>query len=145
MQHIILLLFLTILMTNCNNGNSTREKELALKERELFIKEETLKQQELNRKEPATSTKKPRKLRYLYFANGGLIGYFDEGTVTVCPGCELLQDNIKGVYQTRVIKKYTLQSDGSLLADDHERKYPGKGSNGFTEGWAMVDYKCWLK
>lgn len=88
-------------------------------------------------------TKEGRKLRYLFFANGGLIGYFDDSTVVGCPRCDLLDVNIESMYSAVPFKTYTVRDDGSLLVENSYVEYPREaGENEFAE-WAMIDYK-WI-
>ena len=86
------------------------------------------------------SYKKNRKLRYLFYANGGLIGYYDDGTVTGCQKCILTKVNIDAMNLVKPFKTYVVKLDGSLLTDDKDVQHPNIND---TSEWAMVDYK-WL-
>lgn len=78
-----------------------------------------------------------RKLRYLFYANGGLRGYFDDGTITACPRCDLLKDNVNDLYSEKPFETYTVE-DGFLLIDGEAKEYPDT-----AQDWAMIDYK-WI-
>jgi len=88
-------------------------------------------------------TKEGRKLRYLFFANGGLIGYFDDGTVTGCPRCDLLDVNVDNMYNRRPHRTYIVQEDGSLLIDNRDIEYPREAGEDELAEWAMIDY-IWI-
>jgi hypothetical protein len=145
------ILFIVTLFS-CDNKNSLKEKELELKEKELNIREKELAQKQEEKKKNISSpeqkktiqqtqpeNKKTRKLRYLYFANGGLVGYFDDGTISGCPRCDFASQNVKALYTIKPHMKYTIEK-GYLLVDGSQREYP-KGNPSVGEGWAMIDYK----
>lgn len=87
--------------------------------------------------------KQERKLRYLAYSNGGLVGYFDDGTVAGCPRCDLLKENVEALYTTKPFDTYTLEKDGHLKRAEGDNLLPqaGKGDSPYT--WAMIDYK-WI-
>ena len=72
---VVLLMFLVLIFSCKNKKNSKKVVEVIPFEEEI-------------------ETKKNRQLQSLYFANGGLIGYFDDGTIVGCPRCDLLDENI---------------------------------------------------
>jgi hypothetical protein len=74
-----------------------------------------------------------RKLAYLYVANGGLIGYFNDGTVVGCPTCDLCRNNISSLYKMKVIKHWNLHKP------DHFTSYHQ------DNGWVLVNYKWHAK
>ena len=85
----------------------------------------------------------PKKLRYLFYANGGLIGYFDDGTIVGCPSCDLIDENVKMLYSMKPTGKYSVNQDGSLLVGEKEMEYPQKQQEANLTEWAMIDYK-WI-
>ncbi|MBK8586838.1 MAG: hypothetical protein IPN88_15995 [Bacteroidetes bacterium] len=50
-------------------------------------------------------------LKYLFYSNGGLRGYFDDGTITGCPKCDLTQENLNSLYSSQVIGTYVIEGD----------------------------------
>ncbi len=73
-----------------------------------------------------------RKLRYLSATNGGLIGYFSDGTIASCPRCDLIKSNVENLSSASVTGTYD-PTKMSKTMDYH------------TESdWAMWDYK-WIK
>ncbi len=89
--------------------------------------------------------KQERKLRYLASANGGLVGYFSDGTVTGCPRCDLLKENVDALYSGKPFDTYTVEKDGHLKTGSGEDLLPqtDKGNSPYT--WAMIDYKWTVK
>jgi hypothetical protein len=82
-----------------------------------------------------------RKLRYVMATNGGLLGFYNDGTVAECPRCDLLKSNIAVMAKQKTKRKYQSSKD-HLIIDGDERLdiyIDGKVS----PDWAMVDYK-WL-
>ncbi|RYE51684.1 MAG: hypothetical protein EOP48_17885 [Sphingobacteriales bacterium] len=150
MKNYLLLTSLFILtLQSCKNENNDhalalKSKELELKERELNLKEKELEQSKKNESQSATSKKSLKKeLRYVYYANGGLIAYFNDGTVTGCPRCDLMRSNLAAMFNDKPHATYTVQKDGSLLVNGTDRMYPSaNASNG--DHWALIDYK-WIE
>jgi hypothetical protein len=88
-------------------------------------------------------SKNGKKLRYLFYSNGGLTGYFDDGTIANCPRCDLLKENIKILYSLPPFLTYTVEN-GFLLVNGNRKEYP-KGGEGLSEGWALIDYEWLIK
>lgn len=87
-----------------------------------------------------TSSKKKRNLRYVFYANGGLLGYFNDGTVAGCPRCEFDKENLEVLFKTKPSKKYKVRPDGSLLVDGVAVEHPSKKVNQAGEHWPLIDY-----
>ncbi len=77
-------------------------------------------------------------LKYLFYSNGGLRGYFDDGTITGCPKCDLTQENLNSLYSSQVIGTYVIEGD-ALVSSEGEREYPDT-----IQDWAMIDFR-WIK
>ena len=127
---------------SCNGDQSLKEKELELKERDLNLRERELDSRQ-KRTEVSTKTvkKERRRLRYLYYANGGLIGFFNDGSVAGCPRCDLMRENVKALYSIDPHAKYTV-SGNEILFDGDVMSLLEK--NGAGSGWAMKDYKWFV-
>ena len=86
------------------------------------------------------------KLQYLYYSNGGLIGFFDDGTVAGCPRCELLPENVDYLLTADPYTTY-LKIDGCLIINASESfcpEYPDPTcSDCKPDVWAVIDFK-WL-
>ena len=74
----------------------------------------------------------------MFYANGGLRGYFSDGTITSCARCDLTQENVKALYFNQIIARYNIEGD-SLVLDDGEKEYPDS-----IQDWAMIDFN-WIK
>lgn len=85
--------------------------------------------------------KKERKLRYLFVANGGTIGYFDDGTVTGCARCEI---GVEELSELEPYGTYIVEEGGTLLVDGEYREYPHVAREGEWQDWKMIDYK-WIE
>jgi hypothetical protein len=153
-----ILLFVTFpLIFNCcdtNNSSTTKElelkkKELELKEKEIFLLQRQLdKINEEQRKKAAQKSELfnsgIKELRFLYHSNGGIIGYFDDGTVANCVRCDFIRSNILTLFNEKPIGSYEILSDGSLLIkgvhgnNNSERLFPNYEDDA---GWALIDYK----
>lgn len=141
MKKILLLSLVCVAFYGCDN--SLKEKELALKERELNLREKELElklkeENKTNATSKKVAKKETRRLRYLYFANGGLVGYFNDGTIAGCPRCDLAKVNIEYLYSAESHAKYTIKN-GCLLIDDEREECPKMPTN-TSDGWAMIDY-----
>lgn len=149
----LLILVLPLLCISCSDEkHANSKKELELKERELQLQERELDQKEkevaatFEQKavQSAASPKRSKELRYLFFANGGIIGYFDDGTVAGCPRCDFCRSNIIPMFDKAPHATYTVEADGSLLIDGKDRETPVfNAADG--DGWALIDYKWHIK
>lgn len=74
-----------------------------------------------------------RKLAYLYVANGGLIGYFNDGTVVGCPKCDFCRNNTSSFYKMKVIKHWNLHKPDNFISYHQDN------------GWVLVNYKWYAK
>ncbi|GEM_PF-1424888 len=144
---LIACLFASVFAISCNDSKPNpkelelKQKELELKEREISLREqetnETRKNSTQADKQSATGGNK-RELRYFYYANGGLRGFFNDGTIVGCARCEFCRSNILQMFNDTPIGTYEVQSDGSLLVNKSEREFPDYQSD---KGWVLIDYK----
>lgn len=65
-----------------------------------------------------------RRLSYLFFSNGGLVGYLNDGTVVGCPICDPNAGNAEAMLKNPAMGTYRLQGDGGLKVDGRETVYP---------------------
>jgi len=149
---LLVIIVLSFPFSGCSNENAaTKTKELELKEKELQLRERELsfkEQQSLSTSQQPQiqeqKSKRSRELRYLFFANGGIVGYFDDGTITGCPRCDFCKSNILGMFNKEPHGTYIVQTDGSLLINGTDKEVPTY-SNADVDGWALIDYKWFIK
>lgn len=89
-----------------------------------------------------------RKLKYLYYANGGLLGFFDDGTVSGCPRCDLCRENINALKKKAPHEQYEVSGDMIIMGDtsgDPNAAMDAAGlklhHNEETSEWAIIDFK----
>jgi hypothetical protein len=93
----------------------------------------------------AQTRKNPRKeLRYLFFANGGLVAYFDDGSVVGCPRCDFSRSNIWSLWDAKPHARYQVLRDGRLLVNGTSKESPIY-RRGDPDGWALINYKWYIK
>lgn len=73
--------------------------------------------------DPSINAQK-RRLNYLFFANGGLIGYLNDGTIVGCPRCDPNAGNVESMLKKPSMGTYRVQKDGGLKVDGKETVYP---------------------
>lgn len=138
MRQVSILFFIVIFIVifiGCNNiSNETKEKELELKKKELEIKEkefnfEITKHNQSTKKVTQNNSQKSEKkeLVYLYTANGGMVGYFNDGSVVGCPRCDFCKSNILSMFKEKPMSSWDLKQP-----DDYD---PNDNS------WVLVNYE----
>jgi len=138
-----IILFVLSCGSSNQNSEAIKQKELELKERELNLREREIQAMETNKKSQPNKSqeankKAKRELRYLYYANGGIVGYFDDGTVTGCPRCDFSKSNILAMFKAKPHATYTVERDGSLMLSNGTREIPNANDD---RGWALIDFK----
>ena len=151
--NLAILFLISFMIFSCENNNTIKLKELELKQKELELKEREIKLNEVKFKEnrdsnfEAKQTQKVAKpinkkeLRYLYHANGGMLLYFNDGTIVGCPRCDFIKSNIVASFSAEPDGTYTVEEDGSLLINNNDKEFPNYNED---NGWALIDYK-WNK
>jgi hypothetical protein len=167
MTRLLLLTVFIFTLFSCNNKQSQQPEELLPEAKELQLKEKELpteksdtsqsvfdqQVEEINTEIPPIVTKntkksKDRKLRFLHYSNVDLRAYFDDGTVITCPRCAFTKENVESIQSNlsnEPIQTYELKDDGSLLIDGWKHEYPYVNRNETYEGWAMINYKWFVK
>ncbi|MBN8586212.1 MAG: hypothetical protein J0M37_14070 [Ignavibacteria bacterium] len=132
-------------LSKCTKDDSLKERELNLKEKELNIREKELVEKEnttdkveRDNKSSKEENQNKRKLQYLFSSNGGLVGYFNDGTVVGCPRCDLTRENVKNLYKLKSNGSFTVNIDGTLNVKGSSKVDPKS-----EDGWVMINYK-WL-
>ncbi|MBQ4912830.1 hypothetical protein J8L85_00175 [Maribacter sp. MMG018] len=119
----VVLLILLILTLSCkDNKNSKKVEEKKTIEEKIEIKES-------------------RQLQFLYFANGGLIGYFDDGTIVGCPRCDLIDENIELIKSRKPHSRFKV-IDKILISEQGDSVPINSMKN---NEWAIINYKSTLR
>ena len=101
----------------------------------------------LSKNKEANIYKSKKRLRYLFYSNGGLIGYFSDGSITGCPRCDPDLENISSMYSSQTTgRTYTVSDKGELLVDwgfggDEEVIKPMEVDEYGIRAWGIIDYK----
>lgn len=125
----------------CKEDEALKKKELELKQKELELKERELNQKdslEKNTKDKQTIKTEKRQLRYVFYSNGGIVGYFNDGGIVGCPRCDLIKENIQALYKGKPHDSYTVH-DGVIYSNKEGKLKPTNKE----DGWAMINYE-WL-
>lgn len=83
-----------------------------------------------------------KQLRFLYFSNGGMIGYFDDGTLVGCPKCDFCKTNIESMFSLKVMGNYEILKNGILLVDGSKKILPNQKKD---KGWVLINYHWFEK
>lgn len=134
--------FLILLtLTSCSNSEENKVKELELKQKELELKEReiSLKEKNFNKERKVTTqqleqttNKTKKELVYLYTSNGGMVGYFSDGSVVGCPRCDFCKSNVLAMFKEKPMGSWDLVKPDDFVS--YEEDY----------GWVLIDYK-WNK
>ena len=91
-------------------------------------------------KKKVSQAPKVRRLRYLFFANGGMVGYYSDGTVVGCPRCDFNASNVKAMLHEKPYARYTIEPGGVLVIKSNQKETPAP-----ENGWALINYKWYIK
>ncbi len=84
-------------------------------------------------KSPKKSTykavKQKKELVYLYTANGGMVGYFSDGSVGGCPRCNFCRSNILAMFKEKPWRKWDLKKPDDFVSYEEDN------------GWVLINYK----
>lgn len=131
-----------ILLFSCGNEPNKElellKEQIAKQEQKITALEDALAEDAKVSQQNEIAVK--RELRYLFYANGGMAGYFDDGSVVGCPKCDFISSNILTMFDGESIGEYTVQNDGSLLLSDGEVLIPTISENSF-DNWPLIDYE----
>ena len=84
----------------------------------------------------------------MYYSKQGLRAYYNDGSVIDCPRCELTQENVLSIQnntEEKGVQTYVIEKDGNLLVDGWKHEYPVVNKKENFEGWAMINYKWYVK
>lgn len=132
----ILFLSITILLTSCTQKNKSNSENTSSK-LDTITNDNNYKNNTVDTDTITTKTIQERNLRFLFFANGGLIGYFNDGTITGCPRCDLTSENITALYNKEPHSKFKVEK-GYLISELNDSIF----INSMTKReWAIIEYE----
>lgn len=171
MKRILLCASIAFLFLSSCQTFSTGEKELESKQKQLELKEKESAQKEAdfnraiaetptniipankiqaspkhgseNSNSSANTKKHEKKLRYLFAANGGLVGYFSDSSVVGCPRCDLSKENVDSLSKTKPHATYTAKKDYLLVGGKEKIEIYADGE--VSPDWAILNYKKLIK
>jgi len=86
------------------------------------------------------------KLIHIFYSNGGILAFYNDGTVTGCPQCDLDENNIELLKSKESFATYTVNDKSIWIkyknGDKSEMKFYVEGE--ISDDWAMKDGE-WLK
>lgn len=137
MRYIYLLSLLIFVSFVCCNHRNVKHGN----ENPLVVNDSVIDIVDIEEEPDTIPIKEGRKIRYLFMANGGIIAYFDDGTVVGCPRCEL---DVEALYNLKPHSTYIVEEDGILLVGGQRREIPFIARKGEWQDWIMIDYK-WIE
>jgi hypothetical protein len=156
MKRLLIIIALSLTLFSCNNKSKEQQpqgQELPTEKADTTQYNSDIKAADVDPQIPPIVTKnteksKDRKLRFLHYSNVDLRAYFDDGTIITCPRCELTKENVETIQSNlsdEPVQTYELKDDGSLLIDGWKHEYPYVNRKETYEGWAMINYKWFVK
>jgi hypothetical protein len=73
-------------------------------------------------------SKQKKKLVYLYTSNGGMVGYYSDGSVVGCPRCEFLESNLLRMLKEKPTGKWNLKKPNDFISYEEDN------------GWVLINY-----
>ena len=84
---------------------------------------------------------KENKIRFLWFSNGGLIGYYENGDVKICTKCDPIKSNILRLNNSEKFDTYTYTYKDSCILTSKEINCINFSTLDKNPFWLIVDYK----
>ncbi|MBY7305843.1 hypothetical protein HV284_10515 [Escherichia marmotae] len=82
------------------------------------------------------------KLQYLFVANGGLVGFYEDGNVRGCVQCEPMKENLLTMSTESPISHWKRNADVITTTDAEGSSDLQLYDNGkITDDWWIFDYK----
>ena len=80
-------------------------------------------------KSNSKNVKNKKELVYLFTANGGMVGYFSDGTVVGCPRCDFCRSNILAMFKEKPMGTWDLKKPEDFISYEADK------------GWVLINYK----
>ena len=82
------------------------------------------------KKSTSKNIKQKKELVYLYAGNGGMVGYFSDGSVVGCPKCDFCKSSILAMFKEKPRSgKWNLKKPDDFVSYEEDK------------GWVLVNYK----
>jgi hypothetical protein len=95
----------------------------------ITVNAQTKSYKKITKKSIYKDNKQNKELVYLFTANGGVVGYFSDGSVVGCPRCDFCRTNILVMFKEKPMGKWDLKKPLGFVSDE--------GDN----GWVLINYK----
>jgi hypothetical protein len=99
----------------------------------ITLNAQTKSQKEILNKTNAIINKQKRQLVYLYASNGGIMGYYNDGTVVGCPRCEFTKSTLVDMAKQKPMGKWNLKKPDDFVSYEEDN------------GWVLINYQWKLK
>ena len=83
----------------------------------------------ITNKSLATNIIQKKELVYLFTSNGGMVGYYSDGTVVACPRCDFSKSNILAMCKKKPMGKWNLKKPDDFISYEEDN------------GWVLINYK----
>lgn len=131
----ILFLSISLFLINCTQENKSTTKNTSSKV-DPILSDHIYKNKSVDTTAIHAITQE-RNLRFLFFANGGLIGYFSDGTIAGCPRCDLIKENITALHNKEPHSKFKVEN-GFLISESNDSILINSMTN---REWAIIEYE----
>jgi hypothetical protein len=95
----------------------------------ININAQTKSNKKVTQKSIGKGSIKKKELAYLYTANGGMVGYFSDGSVVGCPRCDFCRSNILAMFKEKPMRKWDLKKPDDFVSYEEDN------------GWVLINYK----
>lgn len=92
-------------------------------------------------KENSISYSPDRKLKYLYAAEGHLMGFFDDGTVSQCEQCEFCPETVDALKTTPPALLYEIEGDVMTVYENKDAMDALGIPMEDNEHWIIINFK----
>tara|TARA_R110002072_G_scaffold282761_1_gene445843 strand:- start:68318 stop:68695 length:378 start_codon:yes stop_codon:yes gene_type:complete len=99
--------------------------------------------QEQNYEELSSDRSNFPTLRFLWASNGGLIGYYSDGSIRGCSKCDLLLENLERMKNSNSKGNYLFEN-GCIIEENQEPLCIDPKVDKTHPFWIVVNYK-WLR
>ncbi|MFV0305941.1 MAG: hypothetical protein ACK5IC_10730 [Moheibacter sp.] len=132
----ILFLSIALLLISCAQNNKSNNENINSKG-DTILNDSIYKDNPVDTNSITNQETQERNLRFLFYANGGLIGYFNDGTITGCPRCDLMTENITVLYNKEPYSNFKVEN-GFLISELNDSILIHSMTK---REWAIIEYE----